>query len=170
MALSVKQLLRRRGAVVALVTSLLVGASFLAGEAINIGLRSLVLGASVWEVFPDRAIATAVPFTVGVFLCLWLLLPVAAELELRFVVTRALGAALFGTVLVFVVRSLLQIVTLAGQLNIVAALGQLLGGQAIDGARFFVLYAPVVTLFAIFQWNWLKHHPAKFEVAGILDV
>ncbi len=32
------------------------------------------------------------------------------------------------------------------------------------------IWIAMVILFAMFQWQWLKNHPAKFDVAGILDV
>lgn len=174
MALSVKQLLRRRGAAVALVTSALVGGGYLVSQVLQLLLRSVPSGAVIWDLLPDQVLFVTLPFVLGVFLCLWLLLPINGELELRFVVTRALGAALLGSVLVFVAKSVQLTVLLAMQTTpqvVLDNLGALLLGQALSAGIFLVVFAvPLVVIFAIFQWNWLKHHPAEFEVAGILDV
>ncbi len=99
-------------------------------------------------------------------------MPITGDLLLRFVITRPLGAVLLGAVLVFVVYVIVGTVERVQGSGLptpeqfgVFALHQLIGvALYVNIAWAFTALATVV------QWNWLKHHPAKFEVAGILDV
>jgi hypothetical protein len=172
-AVNVKALLRRRGALVAAVTSLGVGAAFAAITALR-QLLAIAMGSTpYWDGIAWSLLDYVLPVVVGVFLCLWLILPIDGSLELRFVVTRALVALIPAGVLLMIVQAVrtgVQLVTQSGR----AVDGELVivmlsSGfqQAVNG---ILTFAPFVLLAAIFQWHWLKHHPAKFEVAGMLDV
>jgi hypothetical protein len=96
------------------------------------------------------------------------------------VVTRAIGATLLGSV-VQMLAALLVGLTAGHFWGIprdpqwVAVTGQeywvgVATGALSYAAIVFITFGPWMILAAIFQWNWLKHHPAEFEVAGILDV
>lgn len=180
MALSVKQLVRRRGALAALITSLGVAIAITIADVLLtlLGYSDHLIAATGWN-----ALFRTLPFALGVFASLWLLLPIAADLSLQFVVTRAAGAAVLGAALLFVTQTIAVVIGrgmfwvgtgTAGEQYIVVTASQWLETVITGVLRFtgayFILFAPVVILFAIVQWNWLKHHPAKFEVAGILDV
>jgi hypothetical protein len=51
-----------------------------------------------------------------------------------------------------------------------ASLGFGIRNVLMTGLQYFVVALPIVLLFALFQWQWLKNHPPKHDVAGILDV
>ncbi len=175
----VKALLRRRGALVAALTAL----AIMLARAIGIVLAAIIGGYGVGIQFDPASTAlgllpTVVPFGFGVFVCLWVILPIAAELEMRFVVTRGLAAAGVGTLLMLVTILIVSIAEYVGRSGYFGGLEDVdmdgvfrrieLGFQV--ALTDFLVAAPVVILFTIFQWQWLKNHPPKFEVAGILDV
>lgn len=170
MALSVKQLLRRRGALVAAIAAV----SLLAALNLKDFLQALLGGLPQpdFSGLSDRILTANLPFVVGVFLCLWLILPITGDLLLRFVITRALGAVLFGAVLVFVVYIVVGFVegVQNGGLPTPEQFGVFALRQLVGVALYVNIAWAFATLAALIQWNWLKHHPAKFEVAGILDV
>lgn len=122
------------------------------------------------------------PFAVGVFLCLWLLAPVAAELHIGHVITRSLLAVAAGALVVFLVQ-------LVGSLfqNFDSSAGLVFGwaqgffttvSSNADWAFSNSLYTalstainlvPLTVLAAVLLWVWLRAHPAKHEVSGLID-
>ena len=169
-----KALLRRRGAAVAAVTSLGLLAALVGITALRFLINQAFSGLGFWEQLLPYTLAFALPVALGVFVSLWLFLPIDGELELRFVVTRALGALLPALVLLFIGQALqygwlLLQQTGIGSLSVDVVGSILLTGlaQALTG---MLVAAPLVVLAAIFQWQWLKHHPLDFDVAGMLDV
>jgi hypothetical protein len=112
-----------------------------------------------------------VPFAIGVFLAFWQIAPVAPQLRMAHVVTRALLADVIGAVLVFVIgipavlfvgadgvagntpHTLLEAVHWA----LPAALNVLIQGVV------------VVPLAALLLWGRLQTHPPKTTPVGALD-
>jgi hypothetical protein len=183
-AITMKQLLFRRGALAALVTSLGVMVVLL----LLPPLRALVAGIASLRVNPDAAFTAlpgdfllhVLPFGVGVFLSLWILAPVAAELTLGFVVTRSVLAAVVGTVVLFLTTIALGIPGLVApgsafwlradgiSLDFVPV-GRTILQSLTYAVLFFLDAVAFVVLAAVFQWNWLKRHPPAFGVAGLID-
>jgi len=192
LAVSVKQLLRRRGALVAGITSLALGAflvvqsalfaliSFLAYSPANGGLQGPQFS-PLSSVLYD-AVITTLPFVVGFFLSLWLVGPISEELHLQHVITRSVLAAGIGCTLIFVVHSvvyILRAVTYSGAIfgnsfptpgldpgSIPAVLGQSLAGAL----GYLLTLIPLGVLAGILLWEWRKDHPSRFHVEGIIDV
>ena len=134
---------------------------------------------SIWGGAAVGIYAFRLPFALGVFASLWLVAPVAAELRLAHVVTRSVLAAGIGASLVVVVRTVWDSI---GALSVVGpwfghafpelpfeSLGQSLvrGVQAGIGA--FVYQFVAVMLGSIFLWIWLRDHPSRHAVSGMLD-
>src|SRR4051812_15924679 len=93
MAITVKQLLFRRGILVALATTLVVAALLAVRDAALTGTTLMQLeggepqiAAGAFSLFPNFLLLELLPFCIGVFLSLWILAPIAAELTLGFVV------------------------------------------------------------------------------------
>lgn len=182
MAVSMKTLLLRRGGLVAAVTAIAIVAALLTKNFLLMVIPAIPFpGVAPFEFFGGRFLTTHLPFTIGVFLCLWLLVPVAAELEMRFVVSRGVLAAATGALLVIIVKVVLLVIeffTSSGTFGLgseglyfdASQLGLEIRAVLVDGLQFFLAALPVVLIFALFQWQWLKNHPAKHDVAGILDV
>jgi hypothetical protein len=122
------------------------------------------------------------PFAIGVFLCLWLLAPVAAELHIGHVITRSLLAVAAGALVVFLVQ-------LLGSLfqNFDDSAGRVFGwaqgffttvssnaGWAFSNSLYSALATainliPLTVLAGLLLWVWLRAHPAKYEVSGLID-
>ena len=120
------------------------------------------------------------PFVVGVFLSLWLLAPVAAELHIAHVITRSLLAVAAGGLIVFLVQ-------LLGSLfrSFDSSAGQVFGWAAgffttvsSNEQWAFSIYTalstaisliPLTVLAGVLLWVWLQAHPAKHPVSGLID-
>lgn len=127
-------------------------------------------------------ILDSLPFVIGVFLSLWLLAPVAAELRLAHVITRSLLGVAAGALVVFLVY---LIGGLLGQISssegmvfgwAAAAFGSLVAtfGSALNYALYRALSTsiamiPLTVLAGVLLWLWLREHPAKHPVAGLID-
>ena len=127
------------------------------------------LFAAVWGI-----VFGSLPFVVGLFLSLWLLAPVAAELRLAHVITRSLLAAVVGAVLVFAVSATGSLFS-----NFDESAGWVFGwasglvttvtnnaGWAPSNALFAALssaiaFIPLTVLAAVPPWSALRPHPAK---------
>lgn len=136
---------------------------------------SLILGNSL----PITA-GGPLPFAIGVFLSFWQIAPVAPQLRMAHVVTRALLAAVIGAVatavLGFIAAVVLNVVGTdpalvlnggAGTIatNLVQAAHSVLPGALnilIDGLV-------VVPLAALLLWGRLQTHPPRTAPAGALD-
>jgi hypothetical protein len=126
------------------------------------------------------AFGAPLPFAIGVFLSFWQVAPVAPQLRMAHVVTRALLAAAVGAlaalVIGFVVAGLVLLATTppgavlgaglprimdevlgAGRGALAAALGILIDGLV------------VVPLAALLLWGWLRAHPPSRPPAGAVD-
>lgn len=134
------------------------------------------IGGSLWLGTAIDTLTGALPYGIGVFLSLWLLAPVAAELRVAHVVSRALLAAAAGGVLTVVVAVSAALVGAARGLfpglRFADVAGQLGSGFAtgLQHALMTVIdLLPLTVLVAILLWSWLTRHPNRHPVAGLLD-
>lgn len=124
----------------------------------------------------------SLPFVIGVFLSLWLLAPVAAELHIGHVVTRSLLAVVGGAVIVFLVYFggglLGQISSSEGRVfgwaaavfgSIVSTFGSALSYALFRALSTAISMIPLTVLAGVLLWVWLRSHPAKHPVAGLID-
>jgi len=147
-------------------------------------LASTTPGASQPE-FPLLVVSLVwgtLPFAVGVFVGLWVLAPIAAELHVAHVITRALLAAAAGIVVAFLVQFA---GALFGSLNssdafvfgwFEATLRMV--GNNFDYSAGFALFnavtqgislIPLTVLAGVLLWVWLQNHPHKHAVSGLID-
>jgi hypothetical protein len=117
----------------------------------------------------DGLLHYLIPFTLGVFVALWLLAPISDELTLRFVLTRAGLAALAGSLFVILVNLVVGLVTsLAGGFDSTLLLQSAVGALS-TGLVTFIFQTPVVMLAGVLLWLWLRDHPREYAVAGLID-
>ncbi len=172
MEISVKRMLRTRGAVVAAVTALAVGLAFLAGRALL-----LVIAAEPLAGFGLTMLTSILPFTVGYFFGLWVVAPITEELRISHVMTRAVLATGIGATVWFVVLGLTGVVTAIVSTEDVlgiAASPQMIGGQlgfalqeALTG---LVVLLPLGVLGGVLLWQWRTANPADHHIEGLIDV
>lgn len=120
------------------------------------------------------------PFAIGVFLAFWQIAPVAPQLRMAHVVTRALLAAVIGAVATAVIGFIVAVIVNFTNTDP----GLVLSGAAADFARNLVDAARsvlpgalniliqglvVVPLAALLLWGRLQTHPPKTTPAGALD-
>jgi hypothetical protein len=128
----------------------------------------------------QTALGASLPFALGVFVAFWQIAPVAPQLRMAHVVTRALLAAVIGAVATlvigFIVAAVLNVTQTDPALvlnggpevfarNLLDALRSVLPGALnilIDGLV-------VVPLAALLLWGWLQSHPPKTAPRGALD-
>ena len=136
---------------------------------------SLILPASA-----PVAFGTPLPFAIGVFLSFWQIAPVAPQLRMAHVVTRALLAAVVGAVATLVLGFLVAVVVNFSQSDPAAvasgglgAVGRNLldaGRSVLPGALNILIDGLVVVpLAALLLWGRLRAHPPKTAPAGALD-
>ena len=184
MSATLTRLARKRGRLPALVTAALIAAlilvqGLLASVAAWIfgGLYERVsFGAAAFELHAwqpgyviEPFLTVTLPFAIGVFLSLWLIAPLAAELTVAFVITRGLLASAAGAVLVLVVNFVIDLVRLVGFGFDIRGFAHAViteVGQAVD---VFIYTTPIVLLGAVLLWLWLRAHPRDYEVAGLID-
>ena len=164
MALTVKQLVNRHGAFVSAVTGLLVGTAIIVQRIAEyvIGLASASSAPQLPEFPLGNMLLVAVPFAFGFFASLWIIAPIAEELRLPHVVTRAILATGVASTLVFVVLAIAGIVATLAFLdelpgNIPGALASALTGAALT----FVSTLPLGVLAGVLLWFWRKEHPPR---------
>lgn len=185
MSAALTRLARTRGRVPALVAAAVVAAVILVqsllgsvfGWAVSFLYQLVSFGrAGFSDVVGPQFFGTAeqfakvtLPFAVGVFVSLWLIAPLAAQLGVRFVITRGLLASAAGGVLVLVVGLFVDLVVYLGA-------GFSIRGYAhsviidIGTAVNVVIYTtPIVLLAAVLLWLWLRANPRDYEVSGIID-
>ncbi|MEP6479678.1 MAG: hypothetical protein ABJB03_09825 [Rhodoglobus sp.] len=186
MAVSVKAIVQTRGALVAAIVALGVGVVLVAQQYLQNLISSISAlpymdPPTLYLPSPVAVVVPLLPLVIGVFLSLWVLAPIAAELRIGHVVTRSILAVGIGCTLVFVA---LAIVALVGSVSftgaifgssfptpavsggsIASGLGSALAGALIE----FVEAAPVGVLGGVLAWIWLTRHPAKHPVSGMLD-
>jgi hypothetical protein len=162
--------------VLQLLSSIMTAGLLLAQNNGDSGLNQ-VFPAYVWGL-----VLGVLPFAIGVFLSLWLLAPIAAELHIAHVVTRSLLAVAAGALVIFLVQ-------LLGSLfhNFDRSAGQVFGwasgffttvssnaSWAFSNALYTAVTAainliPLTVLSGVLLWIWLRAHTAKHPVAGLID-
>lgn len=187
---AVLRLVRRRGAMPALVTALGVAAFLTVGVLVEQLVQLLGIAGQQPEFDVPGMIAasvlgglglTALPFTAGFFASLWLVAPIAEVLELRHVIARSMLAAGIGATTVFLVRSLVGVVRSVAfdrpifsnsfpEIDFVYSIpGVLL--SALQGSILnFMAFVPLGVLAGVLLWLWRQKHPALYEIAGLIDV
>jgi hypothetical protein len=182
-AITVKQLVNRHGAFVSAVTALLVGVAIIVGRLLEwlIGLVSALSVGQFWGFPIAQVLLVAVPFALGFFVSLWIVAPIAEELRLPHVVTRAILATGVASTLVFVVLAAAGILSsfswggsLFGQsfpmpgFDGGGAVGAL-GGALTSAALTFVATLPLGILAGVLLWLWRKDHPSREPLSGLID-
>jgi hypothetical protein len=196
MSQSLSKNLRRRGALPALITALGVLAWLIVIRAVEaltwlvsyivpqpgIGTNGLFglsrdYGPIAFGELASSIGFSALPFAFGVFVSLWIIAPVAGELEMRFVIARAVLAAGCGAVLSILggfIEFLGDYFTYGtwGYGNLPGVAGEVwmnfVYGIAGGISNFFVTL-PLVMLGIGFLWLWLRNRDPKHPVYGILD-
>lgn len=193
MAIDVKRLVRRHGALVAAVTALSVTAFVFAQKTVStlISWVAIVpylsseqgsyalspLGPSLW---PNAVLAVA--FGIGFFLSLWLVAPIAEELGVGHVITRAVLATGIASTVVFIAFAIMGVISafspsggalagfefpwprFSGDSAVVAL------GRALETAlQTLVSMLPLGVLAGVLLWLWRKDHPPKHPLAGYID-
>ena len=179
MTLTLKQIVKRHGAFVAAMTALLVGVALIVLRLCEY-LVSLIATFGQAGSFPIiQVLIVAVPFAAGFFVSLWIIAPIAEELRLPHVVTRAILATGVASTLAFVVLAITNIISgvsidgyLFGQSfpsvrfdGIPYALGSALTSAAIT----FVSNLPLGVLAGVLLWFWRKDHPPRHPLSGLID-
>lgn len=184
MALTVKQIVNRHGAFVSAMTALFVGCAMVALRFLQdlVGLLSSLSVGQFYGFAFGQALLVAVPFAVGYFVSLWILAPIAEELRIPHVVTRAILATGVASTLVFVVLAIVGIVgafAVNGSLysqplpsvlgfdgsSAVNAIVSALTGAALT----FISSLPLGVLAGVLLWLWRKDHPPKHPLSGLID-
>ncbi|TPW70161.1 hypothetical protein [Schumannella sp. 10F1B-5-1] len=181
----------RRGFVPALVTAAAIfGAVLVQGFLTGVIASAYTVGTlgGDWSRYADSAwsaqlavsLTGSLPFAIGVFLSLWQIAPVDAQLRLGHVLSRAALATLVGALTVIVVVVLVSFVAA------VAGIPDLFGGRedltglfdrfgqntargVLGAAQNMINQLAVVMLGAVLLWGWLPRHPREHDVRGALD-
>lgn len=123
-------------------------------------------------------LAGPLPIALGAFLCFWQIAPIAPNLRLAHVVTRAILAGLAGTLLLFLASLAFAFVIWVLSISRILGPGEHFGagGSGIgilpllfESLATFLEVVPVVVLGAVFLWGWLQRHPPKERLSGTLD-
>lgn len=189
MTLTMKQLVKRHGAFVSMVAAGSVGVVILLQqflEALVTWITYMPVVAAQGQVYTlggvlPGALVTALPFAVGFFLSLWLVAPIAEELRLPHVVTRAVLATGIGATVLFIVRALVALFSAfsGGGPWFGNSFGwpSFDGGFAVSGLSsalsggivFFLAVLPLGILAGVLLWMWRKDHPPKRPLSGLID-
>ena len=191
--IDVKKLLRRHGALVSAVTALALTAFLFVQETLSaliswVGVLPYLsaeqgsaalspFGLAFWP-----TLALAVAFGIGYFVSLWLVAPIAEELRVGHVITRAVLATGIASTLVFIVFAITGLIgafspsggSLAGFEfpwprfsgdNAALALGRALQ----TGLQTLIGMLPLGVLAGVLLWLWRKDHPPKHPLSGYID-
>ncbi|NYH00385.1 hypothetical protein FJ656_03450 [Schumannella luteola] len=181
----------RRGFVPALVTAVAIfGAVLVQGFLSGVIASAYTVGTlgGDWSRFADSAwtaqlavsLTGSLPFAAGVFLCLWQIAPVDAQLRLGHVLSRAVLATVVGAVAVVVIVVLVSFIAalagvpdlFGGRENLTSLFdrfGQNTARGVLGAAQNMINQLAVVMLGAVLLWGWLQRHPRRHEVRGALD-
>ena len=180
-----KKLVRRHGALVSGVTAVSIGLAIVIKQLLQafISWTSLLPYGSGDILTPtaSHALVIALPFAAGFFLSLWIVAPIAEELRVPHVITRAVLATGIGATLVFVVLAVLAILgafstsgTLFGNSfpsptfdGFLAASG--LGHALTNALLAFVELVPLGVLAGVLLWLWRKDHAPRHPLSGLID-
>ncbi len=170
MEISVKRMLRTRGAVVAGVTALAVGLALVAGRALTLMVQFGLLRESTpspWDSFGQDLLLSVLPFTVGYFLALWMVAPITQALGVGHVITRSTLATGIGATLWFVTVGILGGFSVLERPELVGSQLGIALGEALTG---LVVVLPLGVLGGVLQWVWRAANPAPHHIEGLIDV
>jgi hypothetical protein len=182
--ISVKRMLRTRGAAVAGVTALGVGLTLVVGSLLVnviqliplstiVGLDDLQNFGGPFPTFGASLLTVIFPFTVGLFVSLWAVAPVVGELHVRHVIARAILATGIGATLVFVVQAVVGSASAVSWASAPIASPNLVSTElalALQvGLTTFVTLLPLGVLAGVFLWLWRSAHPAPHHIGGLID-
>jgi len=169
MSRTLVSLARRRGRLPALVAALGIALVLVIGRLLN-ELVAYLGGSGFHAAAVVDYLPEALPFALGVFLGLWLIAPLADELTLPFVFTRAALATAAGGILVIVARIVIAVTAAVDEGSFDGAafvrdatLGALAGVSSVVNYLIPVLFASVLL------WLWLRAHPRDYAVSGLID-
>ncbi|CAN5495355.1 hypothetical protein BH10ACT7_BH10ACT7_24500 [soil metagenome] len=188
MAVTMKQIVQRHGAFVSAVTAAAVGLVIVVTRILTALITVLgvlpyldQISSDPWGWGLRDAFLTGIPFALGFFISLWIIAPIAEELRIGHVITRAVLATGVGSSVLFVV---LAIMAIAGAFTF----GQPMFGNsfqppgfdttyvltglsgALQGALLaFVGLLPLGVLAGVLLWLWRKDNPPKKPLAGLID-
>lgn len=132
----------------------------------------------LWAAQLVGGLAGPLPIALGAFVCFWQIAPIAPNLRLAHVVTRAVLAGLAGTLLLFLLGLLFGFLLWVLALGGLVDRGDFFGtaGPAVGilpllfrSLATFLQVLPVLVLGAVLLWGWLQRHPPTQRVAGTLD-
>jgi len=132
----------------------------------------------IWASQLVWGLAGPLPIALGAFVCFWQIAPIAPNLRLAHVVSRAVLAGSAGTLLLFLLGLLfgflLWVLSLGGLVDRGDFFGSGPGGVGILPLLFqslatFLQVLPVLILGAVLLWGWLQRHPPKQRLTGTLD-
>lgn len=138
-------------------------------ERVSFGAASFEWGPWSFGYFSESLLKTTLPFVVGVFVCLWLVAPIAADLTLRFVLTRALLASAFGAIVVLIVSVVVDFVRMLGFGFDIRGFAHSVILAISHAIEVFITMTPLVMFAAVLLWLWLREHPRDYEVLGLID-
>ena len=181
MALTVKQLVNRHGAFVSAVTALLVGAAMVVTQLL-LYVIGLIATGQVYGFPILQVLIGAAPFALGYFISLWIIAPIAEELRIPHVVTRAILATGVASTVYFIVLAVVGVVNAFGingslySQSLATILGfsgasalNALGGALTGALSVFVTSLPLGILAGVLLWLWRKDHPPKRPLSGLID-
>lgn len=189
MAISVKHLVRKPGALPAAITGFAAAVVMIGQQVINTVIYWVPATAVVdFTMAPPVAQAllsgaqVGIPFGIGMFLSLWIVAPIAEELRVGHVISRSVLAAGIGSTLVFVSLGLGAIFgaitipgTFFGNSFPLDAFDQTLAlsglGFALTNAlATFITNLPLGVLGGVLLWTWRKSHPPEHPLSGLIDL
>ncbi|CAN5245967.1 hypothetical protein BH11ACT5_BH11ACT5_23190 [soil metagenome] len=181
MALTVKQLVNRHGAFVSAVTALIVGVALIVLRFLEFLIGLVVtLGQGQLYGFPFlQVMLLAIPFAAGYFVSLWIIAPIAEELRLPHVITRAILATGVASTVVFIVFAITNVIGavsfdgyIFGQSFPTVRFDSIpnaLGNALLTGVSIFVSTLPLGVLAGVLLWIWRKDHPPRHPLSGLID-
>ena len=132
----------------------------------------------IWAAQLVWGLAGPLPIALGAFVCFWQIAPIAPNLRLAHVVTRALLAGLVGTLLLFLASLTFAFVIWVLSIARVLGPGNYFGvsdsGIGVLSLLFqslgtFVQVLPVLVLGAVLLWGWLQRNRPTASVSGVVD-
>ena len=186
MTVTMKQLVRRHGAFVSGITGIAIVVVLVAQEMAQTATIYLsAAGQDLPNVFIlsiGYALVQAIPFGIGFFLSLWLVAPIAEELRVPHVITRAILATGIGSTVTFIVIAVLAVVgSFSSDASIFGAsfpfprfdgsgAGQGVLSALVGAINAFLMRLPLGVLAGLLLWIWRKDHPPKRPLEGIIDL
>ena len=186
MTVTMKQIFRGHGAFISGITGIALAITIVAQEMLQTAAVYLNVAG---QGFPNYSLLSfsysltqAIPFGIGFFLSVWLVAPIAQELRLPHVITRAILATGIASTVTFIVTAVLVIIDSfnpggsffgnsfpfpqfdgggVGQ-GLLSALSATIVG--------FVMRLPLGVLAGILLWIWCKDHPPKRPLDAIIDL